>query len=80
MESIVNCDKCYLRFNDGEYLPKIFPCCGVTYCMNCINKYNTNRQLNKVVCDQCEKQYDDASQLITNSKLLKIAIAVQNQS
>ncbi|CDW82253.1 tripartite motif-containing protein 66 [Stylonychia lemnae] len=101
MESLVNCDKCQQRFNDNENFPKLLPCCGITYCLSCINStliYNslllaqgsteTQRQnqqqtlqqqqpKQQIKCDQCDKVYDGVDQLVSNNKLLKIALSLQ---
>lgn len=72
MESVINCDKCLKQFNNLENLPKLFPCCGITYCISCIKKDLTQHELGPVKCDQCKTQFDSVDKLVVNTKLLRI--------
>ncbi len=36
MEQILVCENCSLDFNLEDRCPKIMPCCGNTFCLNCV--------------------------------------------
>ena len=36
IQAILQCDSCNLEFDLQERIPKLMPCCGVTFCLNCI--------------------------------------------
>ena len=36
MESGLQCEICSLAFNLEERLPKIMPCCGTSFCLDCV--------------------------------------------
>ena len=36
MEQILVCENCSLDFNLQYRCPKIMPCCGNTFCLNCV--------------------------------------------
>ena len=53
LERFVICDVCERKFED----PRVLPCCGKTFCFNCIDALMEANKL-KVKCKNCAKTHD----------------------
>lgn len=60
MESVLQCDSCTLNFDLRDRLPKIMPCCGTTFCLECITNVlvaDQEAQIEQVNADGTQAAY-----------------------
>ena len=53
MEAFIQCDHCQLEFNHYDRQARLFPKCGHTHCLTCINSQKDTVGQEVVVCQSC---------------------------
>ena len=92
MDAMMKCEICSREFNQSERLPKIMPCCGTTFCLDCITNVlprPSEAELDQsaaqdALCKKCAScnhlvmMADGESGLLTNSQIVKMLKLMQN--